>query len=105
MTSWTMPLKTLRSISSELIRNQSGSAVVGFVLGAPFVLLIFIGFLDVNHLAMKSLIAQSQEKVRLKEFAENPDSLLPRDIYIRQFNEIGILHEKGSPWNIWRIKE
>jgi hypothetical protein len=54
---------------------------------------------------MKSLIAQSQEKVRLKEFAENPDSLLPRDIYIRQFNEIGILHEKGSPWNIWRIKE
>jgi hypothetical protein len=102
---WTMLLQTLRSISKKLVRNQSGSAVVGFALGAPFVLLIFVGFLDVTHLALKSLIAQSQAKVRLQDFAQNSDSQLPRNMNMHHFNEVALVHEKGSPWNIWRIKE
>jgi hypothetical protein len=102
---WTMPLQTLRSISKKLFRNESGSAVVGFALGAPFVLLIFIGFLDVTHLALKSLISQSQVKVRLQDFAQSSDSPLPRNMTMQHFDEVVLVHEKSSPWNIWRIKE
>ena len=100
-----MPLQTLRSTSKKLFRNESGSAVVGFALGALFVLLIFIGFLDVTDLALKSLISQSQVKVRLQDFAQSSNSPLPRSMTAQHFNEVVLVHEKGSPWNIWRIRE
>ncbi len=94
----------LHSIKRKL-KSEKGSAVVGFAVGAPFVLFVFIGFIDVTHMAWKTTVSQFREKGRLQEFALSTELQTPPGLYVQQIDEIGITHSKGSNWNLWRIKE
>lgn len=95
-----MSLSTKRLLSSE-----SGSAIVGFVAGAPFVLLLFVGFLEVTHMAWKSVIISTQEKVRLLDIAQSETEFSAGAFLKIVINDVSLIKTKGSEWNLWRIQE
>jgi Flp pilus assembly protein TadG len=91
------------------IRNrftgESGSAVVGFAIGAPFVLLTFVGFLELSHISWKSITASTGAKFRLLAMAQENTAIVPNQFSYAELNEITLIKPKGAEWNLWRIKE
>jgi hypothetical protein len=94
----------LLSISRKLL-SEKGSAVIGFALGAPLVLLVFVGFTDLTHKSVVALIAQTSAKLELQKFSVDPSQTSRGDISILQLEGVEISHFKGSFWNLWRVKE
>ena len=94
----------LHSIRKSLF-VENGSAVVGFAIGAPFVLLTFFGFLELSHISWKSITASTGAKVRLQAMAQENTSIVPNQFSSAELNEITLIKPKGAEWNLWRIKE
>ena len=74
-------------------------------MGAPFVLLIFIGFLEVSKASWRSITVSTDEKIRLQKFAQTPASIIPQEFSEFELDQISLLKPKGTGWNLWRIKE
>ncbi len=100
----TMPLQMLRSTRRRL-RNEKGSAVVGFAIGAPLVLGIFIGFVEVTQVSWKHIVSQTNQKLQLQDFAQDPSQAARSDLWSLKLTEVEVVRPKGSQWNLWRVKE
>jgi hypothetical protein len=86
-------------------RSEAGSAVVGFAIGAPLVLGLFVGFIELTHTSWKMIIAQTTQKIRLQQFAQDPFQSTRNDLWSLKLNEVEVVSPKGSQWNLWRVKE
>ena len=104
MMCWTTQSQVLHSIKHRL-QSENGSAVVGFAIGAPFVLIVFIGFLEVAHVSWNSVMASTSEKVRLANASSQMELNADPGLYLQNFDDVDLIHGRGSNWNLWRIKE
>ncbi len=90
---------------SQRFSDECGSAIVGFVAGAPFVLVLFVGFLEVTQVSWKTIIYSTQEKIRLLEVAQGDVELSNQTFMQLNLDEISLIKIKGTHWNLWRIQE
>lgn len=100
----TMQLRLFLSTEKTVLSSETGSAVLGFAVGAPFVLFVFMGFIELSNSSLSSTFAQVQEKLSLQENSLEVEDLGQR--FIRnQLDEVQMFTYKGSDWNLWRVKE
>jgi hypothetical protein len=92
-------------LTRRRLSNENGSAVVGFAIGAPLVLGIFIGFVEVTQVSWKLIISQTNQKLQLQDFAQDPSQSTRSDLWSLKLAEVEVVRPKGSQWNLWRVKE
>lgn len=92
------------SIRNFVWLSQNGSAVLGFALGAPFVLFVFIGFLELSNVSITSTIQQTRQHFFLKNesVSEGQEN---RPLSNLELIDVDVFTTKGSNWNLWRTKE
>ncbi|MEN9692471.1 MAG: hypothetical protein RLZZ330_115 [Actinomycetota bacterium] len=92
------------SIDFESVRNETGSAVVGFAIGAPFVLIAFIGFLNLASMAWKGVGAE----VRISNLVQQlsfDNQLTSGSVTQMNADDLQVYFSRGSEWGISKVIE
>lgn len=91
-------------ISPDKAKCESGSAVIGFAIGAPFVLIAFIGFLNLTSLAWKGVGAEVKITNLIQQMIFNNR---PAEGHVDKLHgdELVVYFSRGSEWGISRVVE
>ena len=94
----------LLSTSFNKVKSANGSAVVGFAIGAPFVLLSFFGFLNISKMAWIGVVAEVKMFNIAQAFSFNSgisDGTFGK-IYLEGLD---VYVPRGSSWGLSRVIE
>ena len=94
----------LLSTSLKKVKCADGSAVVGFAIGAPFVLLSFFGFLNISKMAWTGVVAE----VKMFNIAQafSFDTSISDGTFGKIFLDgLDVFVPRGSTWGLSRVIE
>lgn len=95
----------LRLINRKSLNSEAGSAVIGFAVGAPFVLFVFLAFIELTDFSMNTLLMQVKQNLDLMVAASTKLVDSSSSFMETQLDEVQMFTHKGSNWNLWRIRE
>lgn len=86
------------------LRSEEASAVVGFAVGAPFVLFAFLGFLNFTSIAWKGVNAEVRMSnlVRTLSLDSSLHSSAVEQIYL---DDLNVYVARENTWKITKVVE